>query len=242
MDEFEVTNDNHLLFFQPAVHIGPYRVIPFTTPINRDGVVYAPHFYPDLFSFDTSRYDEMWERFNSEAQTLGTPLFIGEFGLPWKDRDDGNTAKENSYQGTQIKTLELFDSSAVGFSRPWFSDDNAKVQFINLNWAVIKGTSGLDGKERTFIIDVISRPYPMRVAGQLSSFSFDINTKTFLMDYTPSDGVTTIYIPQSRHYGSGMTIMYNDLEFKIVDSTIEIIDNPKNADIKQFEYNDKIFH
>jgi hypothetical protein len=67
------------------------------------------------------------------------------------------------------------------YGRPWFADDNAEVNGIpQLNWALIKGTSGLDGAEREFITNGFSRPYPKATAGNLLDYQF-FSMKTGLL-------------------------------------------------------------
>ena len=80
-------------------------------------------------------------------------LFIGEYGMPWNPKHDGNRHLEERYRQMEMATVHLFAKHGLGFSRPWFADDKAAAHFfgITLNWAVIKGEQGLSGELREII-------------------------------------------------------------------------------------------
>ena len=63
--------------------------------INRNNVLYAPHFYVKIsYPYDMSGFTTRINRYMNEAQTHNASLFIGEYGIPWNKADDGNTTKE----------------------------------------------------------------------------------------------------------------------------------------------------
>ena len=61
-------------------------------------------------------------------------------------------------------------------------------------------------------VDILSRPYPMAVAGESLKFSFDPETRMFDMEFIPSSDIqlpTIIFVP--RHtYGSDMEVIVSD--------------------------------
>jgi hypothetical protein len=214
IDDLRRTDARHLAFFQPPFGSPPYRA-----PLQRPGVVYTPHFYPNLPNylrrgdFSTSAYAPELQRFLSEASLHQAPLFIGEYGMPWSPRNDGDAPRERQYQQLERTASALFDQHRLGFSRPWFADDRAGVRLggLDLNWALIRGTAGLRGPERTFITDIIARPYPQRVAGTLEAFGFDFDGRTFTLRYHSRQrlGRTEVYVPQRRHYPAGFQVRHS---------------------------------
>jgi hypothetical protein len=106
---------------------------------------------------------------------------------------------------------------------------------------LIKGTSGLNGELREFIIDVISRPYPQRVSGDIQSFGYDMSKKKFTLAYRPGteSGVTMIFIPVQRDYSNGFTVDDSagiTLRFAPSSSSGTVIDNPGHIDAGTFSY------
>ncbi|HCJ67013.1 MAG TPA: hypothetical protein DHV62_06735, partial [Elusimicrobia bacterium] len=236
-----LSGDLHLLLFQPGVLLSPYSVLPCNTPINRTNVVYAPHFYPNFTDYNISGYEPLLQRYLTEATTHQTPVFIGEFGKNWNATNDGNLFLESEYQKTEKETMQLFDNAKISYTRPWFSDDNSKVT-DEWNWALIKGTSGLSGIERKFIVDYLARPFPQCTAGTLSSFVFDIDTKDYSMSYTPDTGNTDIFIPRTRHYPWGFKVIHSKgITLKDDPSQftgLNVLENPGAVDSNKFSWNE----
>jgi hypothetical protein len=214
IDALRETDARHLTFFQPALGdfdrlTGTVSYPPFRVSLDRRGTVYAPHFYTSILGRDTTLYGPLMRRYAQEAALTGSPLFIGEYGVPWDRHSDGQAQEEARYRRTEQAAADLFDEQKVGFSRPWYADDRARAG-ERLNWAVIKGTDGLGGEDRRIITDVIARPYPQRTAGKLVSFRFDPSPRRFQMRYVPdaSKGRTEIFIPAARHFAGGFQVRY----------------------------------
>lgn len=56
---------------------------------------------------------------------------------------------------------------------------------------------------------LLSRTYPMAIAGEPISWSFDPDTKEFLLQYAPGPNVTAstlVYVPVARHYQQGYSV------------------------------------
>ncbi|MER3453487.1 MAG: endoglycoceramidase [Acidimicrobiia bacterium] len=57
--------------------------------------------------------------------------------------------------------------------------------------------------------DVLVRAYPQAVAGRPTSFSFDLDTKEFRLDFAADGGITAptvIFVPVERHYRGGYRV------------------------------------
>jgi endoglycosylceramidase len=248
IDELHAIDDRHLVFIQP-----PFGAPTYETPIQRGRVVYAPHFYPNIFrylllsDYSPRDYQATMERFAAEARLHNAPLFIGEYGMPWSARRDGDESREEDFRSLEQVANDLFDQHHVGFSRPWFSDDRAGIRLfivLDLNWAIIRGTDGLDGEERRFITDVFATPYPGTVAGDLSSFGFGHDTKEFVLTYSPSTGkgLTEVFVPRTVHYPNGFTVTYDDGTTLVYDDTapggLRLAESPGGVDPSAFVWDE----
>lgn len=157
IDDLRLIDTEKWALIQPSFGHRPYHV-----SINRSGVLYAPHFYPNIDAWIANRdhatngYRALMEQFVSEAATHNAPLYIGEYGMPWNKDDDGDSAKETSYAVMEQVTMDLFAEYGVSYTRPWWANDNAEVA-PNFNWALIKGTAAdLSGDLREFITAIFA--------------------------------------------------------------------------------------
>jgi hypothetical protein len=158
IDQLRSIDDHHLAFFQPPLGSTTYQV-----RLNRDRIVYAPHFYPNLRDylagrFVTTEYQPMMQRFLSEASVQKAPLYIGEYGMPWPLDQDGNAATQSKYTALETAAINLFQTNNLSFTRPWYANDSAAVHIGGrlYGWGVIQGRNGLGGALRTFITDLFT--------------------------------------------------------------------------------------
>ena len=249
IDELRKIDQTRPALIQPALgefdlNTGNISYLPFNNnSIDRANVVYAPHFYTDLLNFGTGNYSDLFNKYAAEATLHNAPLFIGEFGVPWRPTLDGNATAEALQTVAETAALDLFDQAAIGFSRPWYSDDKAGVTVGStvFSWALISGTSGLDGVPRDFIFDVLIRPYPRRTAGILGPLSYDADSKKFAVSYAPilDSGDTIIFIPQVRQYVDGFTVTHSlgiTLRLGTSSPVFDVISNPGGVDESKFSW------
>jgi endoglycosylceramidase len=160
-----------------------------------DGVVYAPHAYdPSAESgagFDPDHRDSMLQKISDmrgEADAIGAALFIGEYG--------GNPG----LPGIAAYMTAAYDGAgAVGASTAY--------------WAFDKDDSGYgmlraDGSAKPELADVLTRPYPERVAGRLLSYGYDPNMHTATIRWEPDDTVvapTELIVPL-RLFPQGVSV------------------------------------
>ncbi len=150
-----------------------------------EGVVYSPHAYdPSAESgmgFDPDHRQSMLQKISDmrdEATAIDASLFIGEYG-----GDPGQPGI------TEYMTAAYDGAGAVGASTTY--------------WAYDKGDQGYgllhaDGTEKKELADVLTRPYPMRVAGKLTSYGFDPNMHVATIQWEPDATVsapTEIAVP-----------------------------------------------
>jgi endoglycosylceramidase len=173
------------------------RALGFATslvPFKAKDVVYSPHLY-DVDAERTGMFDpanaqvlsDMVHELSSEAQRLGTPMWIGEYG--------GQAADP------QIAAYMQSDYNAA-----------ASVGAGTMAWAYDEGSGyallDADGNEVPSLVDAIVKPYPAAVAGTLESWSYDVVTRTLDVDWTRDPSITapTVIMAPARVYPNGVTV------------------------------------
>lgn len=176
------------------------------TPFNVDRLVYAPHLY-NPFS-NTLRFDPLPEDVSfsillsihkEKAKYLHMPLFVGEFGSPWRmlpfyARDMAvNDALEeleknfvsNAYWDYSVKDVD-----------EWNEEDYSLIDKI--------------GSPRGLGVNM--RPYVRNLRGVPLHQSFDRTTRIYSLRVKSEPGVppTVIYVPETLQYPDGFRVYVSD--------------------------------
>jgi len=173
-----------LVFAEPSSS----RNIGYPTQLTKfsfDRVVYSPHAYDnDAESgsgFDATHRDAMTKKIGdlrAEADALGAALWIGEYGgMP-------GTPGIQPYMDA---VLDAAGAAAAGNTYWAYDLDDAGYSFLKA-----------DRTEKKDLVDAITRPYPMRVAGDLLSYSWDDAGNTTTISFAPNPEIkspTTIAVP-----------------------------------------------
>jgi len=170
------------------------------TPMPLENIVYSPHLYSGGTAGGVTGYNRKpepllaeVERAVAEAEAQGVPLYVGEFGIGMKEnyqdwiRDEFRYQEEHMVGGTWW-SMRQHDNTTFGLTE---FDTRA---------------------EKTGLLDFVSRPYPAATAGELVSFSYDEDTKTFSMTFSNSQyarGETIVSIPQYQ-YPEGISVESSD--------------------------------
>jgi hypothetical protein len=168
-------------------------------------------------------------RFDQEATLNVAPILIGEWGVPTFDTTDSlmtGPLGQLNYQEFYIRTAEIFDSMGVGSIKAWFSGNRTKQNFLSggpSTWAIFSDANAVGTVERKYITDIIARPYPQVIAGDIKKFKFDFPTRSLSisLDSENRKGISKIFIGANRHYPDGFTIICND--------NIVLFHNPLNS-------------
>jgi endoglycosylceramidase len=182
-------------------------------PLNRDNVIFAPHVYQK----NKELIKPAMLRFKKESELLDAPVFIGEWGFPTFDKTDSTmTGKlgQLNYMDFYIRTAELFDSLRVGSIKAWFSGNRTKQNFLSggiSTWAIFQDKQDVGTVERKYITDIIARPYPQAIAGDIQSFMYDFATRNLdiYIHTDNSKGASRIFIGANRHYPDGFSVVCN---------------------------------
>ena len=218
-----------------------------TVPINRKNVIFAPHIYQDKIDF----IKPVMNRFHKESELLDAPIYIGEWGFPTFASTDtlisGNLG-QLKYRELYIRTAEVFDRMGVGSIKAWFLGNRSMQNFLPggpSTWAIFSDKKAAGTVERKYITDVIARPYPQTIAGDIQNFMFHFATRTLELNLRSdnSKGASTIFIGANRHYPDGFSIIINtDIVMyhnPIKNAGLEVYKLPKNANPSDFIWDDK---
>lgn len=185
-----------------------------TTPINRKNILFAPHIYQEKKDL----VKPTLLRFEKESKMMDAPIFIGEWGFPTFDKTDSTMTGrlgQLNYMDFYIRTAELFDSLGINSIKAWFAGNPRKQHFLGggpSTWAIFEDKHAVGTVERKYITDIIARPYPQKIAGDIKSFKYDFATRS-LDIYITSDnskGTSKLFIGANRHYPDGFSVLVND--------------------------------
>lgn len=184
-------------------------------PVNRDNVIFAPHIYQKNMGYITPEL----ERFQKEGAVLNAPVFVGEWGYPtFKNGTDDSMFGEIgqlAYMEFYIHTAQEMDRLGIGAIKAWFLGSQLYGNFLPhgpSTWAIYTDDALNGSAERKYITDIIARPFPQAIAGDIKSFLFDFATRTLTAQITTdnSKGSSRIFVGANRHYPDGFTLSIND--------------------------------
>ena len=173
----------------------------------------ARHYYFPLFLYETKEY-VWWQRdlahrvfgpsvfagAAEEISRLGGGQFLTEWGIAVPD------SSRPEYWGTQesLWVMERADQQSLSWCY-WDTSD------LGVLWAANNTTI-------QSAVSVLSRPYPLAVAGKEQDYSFDFNTKTFHLEFYPNRGITApslIFIPDHTYEGKLHIVSSEELSVRV---------------------------
>lgn len=158
------------------------------------------------------------DRFDKESDFLNAPILIGEWGFPTFATTDtliSDPLGQLEYRELYIRTAEVFDRMGVGSIKAWFLGNRSMQNFLPggpSTWAIFSDEKAAGTVERKYITDIIARPYPQTIAGDIRSFLFNHATRTLDITIKPNanKGASVIFIGANRHYPDGFSILIDD--------------------------------
>jgi endoglycosylceramidase len=158
-----------------------------------DNVAFSPHAYDTNAEsgkgFDPNVHDAFAQRiasFMDEAKLMNAAMWIGEYG------------------GTpNVGIASYMDAAYMGAGMV-----AASTMYWSYGYGGGYSLLNPDGTERSDLVDAIVRPYPMRLAGEPSSYAYDVATKTFTTTWThdPSIAAPTLISVPPRIYPGGYVV------------------------------------
>ncbi len=229
------------IFMNKGEGIDNNQYAEITAPVNRNNVVFSPHIYQNKQELVAP----VMNRFDKESDMLNAPIFIGEWGFPTFASTDtlltGNLG-QLKYTELYIRTAEIFDEMGVGSIKAWFSGNPSMQNFMAggpSTWAIFSDKNAVGTVERKYITDIIARPYPQAIAGDIQSFKFDFARRTLDVHLKTdnSKGASQVFIGANRHYPDGFTIVCGDnvLSYNPIKNIgLEVLKLDKNSKISDF--------
>ncbi|MFG6686787.1 cellulase family glycosylhydrolase [Mariniflexile sp. HNIBRBA6329] len=202
------------IFMNKGEGIDNNQYAEITAPINRKNIIFAPHIYQNKIDF----IKPVMDRFDRESEMLEAPILIGEWGFPTFATTDtiieGNLG-QLKYRELYIRTAEVFDSMGVGSIKAWFLGNRSMQNFLPggpSTWSIFSDKTDAGTVERKYITDVIARPFPQTIAGDIQSFLFNHATRTLDVNLKTdnSKGASKIFIGANRHYPDGFSVLIGD--------------------------------
>lgn len=202
------------IFMNKGEGIDNNQYAEITSPVNRKNIIFAPHIYQNKIEF----IKPVMDRFDKESDMLEVPILIGEWGFPtFATTDtliDGNLG-QLKYRELYIKTAEVFDRMGVGSIKAWFLGNRSMQNFLPggpSTWSIFSDKTDAGTVERKYITDVISRPFPQTIAGDIQSFLFNHATRTLDLNIKADNnkGASKIFIGANRHYPDGFSVLIGD--------------------------------
>jgi endoglycosylceramidase len=182
-----------------------------------ENVAFAPHAYDSSAEsgngFNPAGHDVFAQTiasFGDEAKNMGAALWIGEYG------------------GTPNAGIASYMDAAY--------QGAGSVAASEMYWAYDRNTGGYgllndDGSDKTAIVDVVVRPYPMRVAGDPIAYAFDMTTKTFTTSWTANAAIgapTEISVPP-RVYPNGYAVTCDGCTTEMADGVLRVTSTPSGT-------------
>ncbi|SHJ22926.1 cellulase family glycosylhydrolase [Pseudozobellia thermophila] len=234
------------IFMNKGEAIDNNQYAEIATPINRDNIIFAPHIYQNKIDY----IKPVMDRFDTESELLKAPILIGEWGFPTFATTDTLTSGrlgQLEYRELYIKTAEVFDRMGVGSIKAWFLGNRSMQNFLPggpSTWAIFSDQTDAGTVERKYITDVIARPFPQVIAGDIHSFFFDFATRTLDLELQSDNnkGASRIFVGADRHYPDGFSILIND-DFVLYHDPLkkmglEVFKSPMNANPDDFIWDD----
>jgi hypothetical protein len=202
------------IFMNKGEKIDNNQYAEIAASINRKNIIFAPHIYQNDINFIKKNMD----RFDKEAALLNAPILIGEWGFPtFATTDtiiDGNLG-QLKYIEMYIRTAEVFDKMGVGSIKAWFLGNRSMQNFLSggpSTWSIFSDKMAAGTVERKYITDIISRPFPQAISGDIQSFFYHHAKRELevILKSNNSNGASEIFIGANRHYPDGFSITIND--------------------------------
>ena len=236
------------IFMNKGEKIDNNQYAEITSPINRENIIFAPHIYQSNVDFIQKNMD----RFDKESEMLKAPILIGEWGFPTFARTDttlvGNWG-QLKYREMYIRTAEVFDRMGVGSIKAWFLGNRTMQNFLKpgpSTWSIFSDKTDAGTVERKYITDVISRPFPQAIAGDIHSFFFNFAKRELDINIISDNnkGASTIFIGANRHYPDGFSIIINN-DFvmyynPIKNVGLEVYKTTKESNPRDFIWDEKM--
>lgn len=182
-------------------------------------VVYAPHLYDGTAEagngFSASGRSSILlkgEALHADAERLGCALWMGEYG--------GNASNDGI-----TPYMDAVYDAAAGYAAGtmyWSYDSDGSYGLLDA-----------EGNDKPELLDVVVRPYPLRVAGQPLEVRYDESSGAFTLRWRPDPSLvapTLVSIP-ARAYPDGAVVECAGCEHEQVGGELRITRPPEGDEV-----------
>lgn len=146
----------------------------------------------------------------------GAPTIIGEVGIPF-DLNEGAAFETGDFSAQAAvlnRSLHALETNRLSYTLWNYTADNTNARGDQWNGEDLSifsrsqqaDTSNINDGGRA--LNAVIRPYPYKIAGRLTAYQFNPETRTLFIRYVPDasiDAPTDIFLPE-YHYGEGFTV------------------------------------
>lgn len=195
------------IFMNKGEAINKNQYAEIKTKIKRKNIIFAPHIYQEHIDYIAPTM----ARFDKESDLLDAPILVGEWGFPTFVTTDNSVKEQLNYIEFYVRTAEIFDEMGIGAIKAWFLGNRTYQNFLpggESTWAIFSDKQAIGTVERKYITDIIARPYPQLIAGDIKNFMFHFATRTLELNIKTDNnkGASRIFIGADRHYPDGFSI------------------------------------
>ncbi|GAA5505715.1 glycoside hydrolase family 5 protein [Novipirellula caenicola] len=211
VDAMQAISPNKWALYQPLYRetgAGEGPFLPMNVPFGRSRVVYAPH----LYQMNLDRMRKTLRRYEREAVISEAPLLLGEWGPATDIAADTDETLQSRYRNVYQVTASELDRHGIGAIKAWFCGSRvelrSKVRRDPFTWAIFSDKTPVGIVERKFVTDVLARPRPLTIAGDLEDCRYDFATRVLGIRLKPDAtlGSSVIFVPQERFYEDGFRV------------------------------------
>jgi endoglycosylceramidase len=163
------------IFYEPNSVRNLFDRVPVIPNFPLNDVVYSPHIYTGVFSPaapDLANLRKSVQAAKVEAASVGGALFVGEFG------QDLRFANQREYVRN---AMQAFDESLASWAFWVYEEIPPAV------WGLWDTSKDLSSRTlRPDAADVLARPFPQAVDGQLKTVAYDVATRTLEVTIDPA--------------------------------------------------------
>lgn len=200
----------HPVALQPEIFHSLGVPTPFATPLGIPNSLYMPHEY--TVAYFSQRVDPVYTPLQdpitraylgvaaSEAEIFQTPWVIGETGWTRSTSADG--------VGGPLPSTDA--DAPRQFGRDFTTvADAQKINWLWFAYSSVDEAYGINYNDKPDLplIEILARPFPRAIAGQVDSFSFDPDTGEYLQASSNTfDKPSEIALPITWQYPQGVCV------------------------------------
>lgn len=215
-------DDRHIIAFQPELLHSIGVPTPFAIPLEIDNAVYIPHEY--TASYFLQRVDPTYTPLQDPITTLylqTADTEAGLFGVPWLIGETGWTrSTQADGVGGPVNTVNA--EAPVQFAHDFTGQADAlQIGWLWFAYSSIDEAYGINfgGELDQPLIQALARPFPRAVAGTLTAFEYDPDSRVYQQSWRENPGGRhEIALPLAWQFPEGVCISLDGEDDAAIDA------------------------